>query len=70
MLMSIDLSTFYLYICVTKQLKMAKWSVSEEMDEQGRKSMLIQQGRKKLSVKMNEGEADKLVRFILKKFND
>lgn len=49
---------------------MAKWSVSEEMDEQGRKSMLIQQGRKKLSVKMNEGEADKLVRFILKKFND
>lgn len=49
---------------------MAKWSVSEEMDEQGRKSMLIQQGRKKLSVKMNEGDADKLVRFILKKFND
>lgn len=49
---------------------MAKWSISEEMDEQGRKSMLIQQGRRKLSVKMNEGEADKLVRFILKKFND
>jgi hypothetical protein len=49
---------------------MAKWSISEEMDEQGRKSMLIQQGRKKLSVKMNEGDADKLVRFILKKFND
>lgn len=49
---------------------MAKWSISEEMDEQGRKSMLIQQGRKKLSVKMNEGEADRLVRFILKKFND
>lgn len=49
---------------------MAKWSVSDEMDEQGRKSMLIQQGRKKLSVKMNEGDADKLVRFILKKFND
>lgn len=49
---------------------MAKWSVSDETDEQGRKSMLIQQGRKKLSVKMNEGEADKLVRFILNKFND
>jgi len=49
---------------------MAKWSVSDEIDEQGRKSMLIQQGRKKLSVKMNEGEADKLVRFILNKFND
>lgn len=49
---------------------MAKWSISEEMDEQGRKSMLIQQGRRKLSVKMNEGDADKLVRFILKKFND
>ena len=49
---------------------MAKWSVSEDADEQGRKSMLIQQGRKKIAVKMSEGDADKLVRFLLKKFND
>jgi hypothetical protein len=49
---------------------MAKWSISEEMDDQGRKSMHIQQGRKKLSVKMNERDADKLVRYILNKFND
>lgn len=49
---------------------MAKWRVSDEMDESGRKSLSIQQGRKKMAIKMNEGEADKLVRFILRKFND
>lgn len=50
--------------------QMAKWSVSDEMDEQGRKNLTIQKGRKTMAIKMNEGEADKLVRFILNKFND
>ena len=48
---------------------MAKWSVLESSDEQGRKSLIVQQGRKKISVKMNEGEADKLVQYILRKFD-
>lgn len=48
---------------------MAKWSVSGSPDEQGRKSLVVQQGRKKISVKMNEGEADKLVQYILRKFD-
>lgn len=49
---------------------MARWSISDEMDNQGRKSLSIQQGRKKITVKMNESDADSLVRFFLKKFND
>jgi hypothetical protein len=49
---------------------MAKWTVSDEMDEQGRKNLSIQQGRKKMAIKMNEIDADTLVRFILKNFND
>ena len=48
---------------------MAKWTVTDGSDEQGRKNLVVQQGRKKISVKMNEGEADKLVQYILRKFD-
>lgn len=49
---------------------MAKWSVTDAQDENGRKSLVVQQGRKKISVKMSEGEADKLVQYILRKFDN
>ena len=49
---------------------MAKWTVSDEMDELGRKSLTVQQGRKKVAVKLTETDADKLVRYILKKFDN
>jgi hypothetical protein len=49
---------------------MAKWSVQDSADENGRKSLVVQQGRKKISVKMSEGEADRLVQYILRKFDN
>jgi len=49
---------------------MAKWSVQDNADENGRKSLVVQQGRKKISVKMSEGEADRLVQYILRKFDN
>lgn len=49
---------------------MATWSISDEMDNQGRKDLSIQKGNKKITVKMNENDADKLIRFFLRKFND
>ena len=49
---------------------MAKWNVSEEMDDQGRRNLTVQKGRKKIAVKMSEGDADKLIRYILRRFDD
>ena len=49
---------------------MAKWTVSEETDQLGRKCRTVQQGRKKVAVKLTEGDADQLVRYILRKFDN
>ena len=49
---------------------MAKWTVTDGSDEQGRKNLVVQQGRKKISVKMSEGDADQLVRYILRKVDN
>jgi|31_taG_2_1085359.scaffolds.fasta_scaffold01890_6 hypothetical protein len=49
---------------------MAKWTVVDGSDEKGSKSLVVQQGRKKISVKMSEGDADQLVRYILRKFDN
>lgn len=49
---------------------MAKWTVSEDKDEHGRRFLTVEHGRKKLAVKLTEVDANKLVRYLLNKFDD
>lgn len=49
---------------------MAKFKISEEMNEKGQRNFIVEQGRKKIAVKLTEGDADSLIRYILKKFDN
>jgi hypothetical protein len=49
---------------------MAKFRISEEMDDKGQRNFTVEQGRKKIAVRLTESDADSLVRYILKKFDN